>query len=270
MVCAAAGPHRGAMSNDFRLAPVRVWSSVLASLVPWLAFLVAVTVSDEAISVSRTVAVAPLYLGFVALPAFAAIIAGRWWVTRLVVTVVVTAVAAGAGVAMARSDDAQAGLLVLWVPMAAVPLAAGVWVVGAMRRRGDRPAGPARASDRAAAVLLDVVVLAAILVAPLRALDGAAAVVVGLVLPAAYLAAFVALAGRTPGQVLTGLTVVDHATGELVPPGRALLRSVVVVAELWAAMSVLAPLVIAELVAAARSGRSLTDRLFGTSVLATG
>lgn len=247
-----------------------MWSSVLASLVPLVAFLVAGTVSDEGIPVGRTVAVAPLYLAFVSLPAFAAIIAGRSWVTRLLVTIAMSAVAAAAGVAMANSNDAQAGLLVLWVPMAAALVAAGVWVVGAIGRRRDQPAGPARASDRAAAVVLDAVVIAAVLVAPLRTLDDVAGPVVGAVLAVTYLAGFVTLAGRTPGQVLTGLTVVDHATGELVPPGRALLRSVVVVVELSGATSILAPLVIAEIVAAGRSGRSLTDRLFGTSVLATG
>ena len=96
-----------------------------------------------------------------------------------------------------------------------------------------------------------------------------AAAVVGVALATVYFASFVALAGRTPGQALLGLTVVDDATGDRVPPGRAVLRSLVVVVEVAGAWSIM-------LVAGgpgracpqcATTGRSLTDRVFGTSVV---
>ena len=271
MATALAGAHGWAMTDSFRLEPVRVWSSALASLAPWLALLVAATLADDEAHVSGMLAAAPFYLAFVAVPAFGAIIAGRSWATRVVVTAVMTVVAAGAGVSMATSDDAQAGLAVLWVPVVAVDLAALVLVLGAVVRRREHAAGVGGASSRLAALLIDAVVIAAMLQAPLQVLsDAVAASLVSGALATVYLASFVTLAGGTPGQMLTGLTVVDHATGRLVPLGRALLRSVVVVVEVALAMSVLAPLVIAELAAATKSGRSLTDRLFGTAVLVAG
>ncbi|MGI8983120.1 MAG: RDD family protein [Acidimicrobiales bacterium] len=252
-----------------------MWSSLLGSLVPWLALMAAVVVAGDGVTVSSVVAAAPLYAVFVALPSMVAIVAGRWWAKRLAVTVVMTGVAAYAGVQMVTVDDGQAGLAVLWVPMAALPLGGIVWVGGAVVARyrssgSEAAAGPARTSDRLAALVIDAVVAGAILVVPVKLLSDAkaevAAAVVGAAIATVYLGAFVALAGRTPGQGLLGLTVVDHATGDRVPPGRALLRSLVVVAEL--ATAVFAPVAVAEVIAVAASGRSLTDRLFRTSVVA--
>jgi len=125
-----------------------------------------------------------------------------------------------------------------------------------------------------AAVVIDAVMISAVEVVPLTMLSKAhaevAAIVLGVVLAAAYLATSVALAGRTPGQALLGLTVVDEATGERIPAARGVLRSLVVAVELFGAMSLLLPLAAVEVVSVAATGRSVTDRVFGTAVVAGG
>jgi hypothetical protein len=255
------------------LDAVRVGSAVLGSLLAWLAFLLAgILASDREL---RLFPAAPLYLLFVAGPSLVAILAGRTALTRMFVTGVMTAVAAYAAMQIVTIDDGQAGLAVLFVPYVAFPLATTVWVGGAVlaARKERRPPGPARVSDRLAALTVDVLLLGALLVVPLSVLSHGnaeiAAAAIGVVLATLYFGAFAALAGRTPGQALLGLRLVHGATGGPVPPGRALLRSFVLVLELLgSSWMLLLPVAIAELVAVVAGGRSLSDRLFGTSVVA--
>lgn len=252
---------------------VRVGSAVVGSLVPWAAFLLAGALADE--GAVHLLPAVPFYLLFVAVPSMIAIVAGRTALARLAVGAAMTAVAGYAGVQVATIDDGQAGLAVLWVHVVAVPLAAVVWLGGAAagRRKEARSPGPARPSDRLAALTVDAVLVGIVLAAPVTLLSNAkaevVAVVAGVLLATLYFAAFAALPGRTPGQALLCLRLVDHASGEAVTPGRALLRSLVLVLELLgAAWMLLAPVALAELWSVVASGRSLTDRLFGTSVVA--
>jgi hypothetical protein len=252
---------------------VRVGTAVAGALLVWFAFLLAGELAaDRSL---RLLPAAVLYLAFVAVPAMAAIAAGRTLVTQLVITGVMTEVAAYAGYQVVTIDDGQAGLAVLWIPVVAVPLGTVVWVVEAVaaRRTEARPPGPARVGDRLAALTVDAVLAGAAVAGPVIVLSNAgaevAAAVVGVALATVYFAAFVALSGRTPGQALLGLTVVDTASGGPVAPGRAVLRSLVLVVELLgASWMLLLPVALAELVAAVAGGRSLSDRLFGTSVVA--
>ncbi|HWI03343.1 MAG TPA: hypothetical protein VNT52_05865 [Acidimicrobiales bacterium] len=121
--------------DDAKLEPVRVWSAVLGSLVPWAALLVTIALAEDGVGVGDLAGAGPLYLGFVALPSALAIAAGRTHATRLAVTLVMAGVAVFAGVQVATIDDGQAGLAVLYVPMVAFPLAA---VVSACEAALDR------------------------------------------------------------------------------------------------------------------------------------
>lgn len=265
------------MSNERSgIEPVRVWTALIGSMAPWLALSATLALGADAASVGALIAVAPLYWIFAGLPSMVAIVAGRTLRTRLAVTAAMSAVAVVAAIQVTTIEDGQAGLAIVLVPMVALPLAVVVWVGGAVvgRLRAKDAAGPvarARPSDRGAALIVDLLIIAAVEVVPLTMLSKAhaetAAAMIGVVLATVYTAAFVALAGRTPGHALLGLTVVDEATGELVPPARALSRSLVVVVESLAACTLLAPLALVEFVAVAISGRSLTDRLCRTAVV---
>jgi len=268
------------------------WIAVLASLIPWAAFLLALALGDVGvdsgwISSDGLGTAAPAALGFVALPAALPLVAARTGLLRLGALVVMTAVAVVAGVLVVTTDDAQAGLAVLWVPMAAIPLAVVLWIGhavasnrAAVRERSEAgtPAPPAPApaglSDRLAALGIDIAIAGAALVGPLTVLSHAgqeiAAVVVGVVAATVFLAVLTAVRGQTIGQALVGLTVIDDRTSGRMTLSRALLRSLVVVLEVAGTPTfILAPAAIAELATAAASGRSLTDRLFGTSVVTT-
>lgn len=264
----------------------RIWTAALASLIPWAAFLLATVVADNWVDYKSTslggLAVAsPFYLGAVALPSMLALLAARAGVMQIVVLVLLTLVAAVAGVLVMTTDDAQAGLAVLWVPYAAIPVAAVAWVGQAVAaRRTAGPAspvsealGPARISDRLAAMAIDTALLGAVLVVPLTALSGAkqevVAGLVGVAVGTTYLAVLVAGRGRTVGHSLVGIAVVDAPTRGPVTPGRALARSLIVVLELAAAAVLFVPPAIAELIAVASRGRSLTDMLVRTSVVRT-
>ncbi len=140
--------------------------------------------------------------------------------------------------------------------------------------RPARPPGGAAAcpSDRLVALGLDALVAVVALVVPLTALTdarhGGLAAVTGFAVAVAYLGVPIAACGRTLGQRVVGLRVVDARSG----PGSASAgpwhRSAIVVAELAAAASlVLAVAVAAELVATAADSPSLTDRLLRTRVI---
>lgn len=266
----------------------RLQRSVLASLIPWAAFLAATVVADrwveyKSTSLAGLAAAAPLYLGFISLPSLLPLVVARRGAAWIAVLAVMTAVAVAAGVLIVTTDDAQAGLAVLWVPIVAIPLAGVLWIGEAIAARWasaepPRDASavlPAGLSDRCAALTIDLVIVGLVLVAPLTAMSHAkqevAAAVIGLGVTAIYQAGLMAWRGGTIGQSLLGLVVVNAATGGRVALSRLLARGVVVTLEVAAAFTIiLAPIAIAEGIAAGANGRSLTDRLLGTNVLATG
>ena len=261
----------------------RPWSTAAASLVPWASFLLAATVFDilgdhTSAPLVGLAASSPFYLAFVALPSLLALAAAPPGRMRLSILVVMTAVAAVAGVLVATIEDGQAGLAVLLVPYVGLPLAAVTWLARsvsnarriAMRGVGEDAlcVGP---SDRLAGLAIDVAVAGTALVVPLSALSHAehegAAAVLGTALGTIYLAAPMAVFGGTLGQSIVRLQVVDARTQRHIGLTRALVRSAIVVLEVAAASTVvLAVPALAELVSVATGGRSLTDRLMRTSV----
>jgi hypothetical protein len=127
----------------------RSWGPVrtgLAGLVPWATFHIAVTVTVEfidykSVDLAGMLRASPFYLvilaGFSVLP----IVVARTDLAKLAATVAMGVVAAGAGVVAAATDDAQAGLAVLWVPLVAIVLALAMAVAQAIGlHRGRRRA----------------------------------------------------------------------------------------------------------------------------------
>lgn len=176
-----------------------------------------------------------------------------------------------------RGDNDGLWVLILWFLPAlgglAGILAAVAARVGATRRSrraGEaQPLTAATPSDRLAALMIDVAVTGAVLVVPLTTLSHqgleVVAGIVGVVLSALYLAVPLAWKGRTLGQSLVGVSVLDASTGRPVSAVRALLRSLVVVVEIAAAPTLILALpALAECAWLLMSGRTLTDRLFGT------
>lgn len=260
-------------------------AAALASLVPLVAYLAAIAVADRGVEQRSVpliglVAAAPVYLGFVSLPSLLPLLAARTAGLRLFAVLVMTGVAGTAGVLVVTTDDAQAGLAVLIIPYVAIPLAGVLWVASAVvaaRRPLTVPPTtevltPAEPSDRLAALAIDVTIVGGALIVPLTAMSHAGqeviAGIVGVGVATAYFAALVAGRGRTVGQSLLGLAVVDARTLRRVPPGRALLRSLVVVLEVAGTPTLLlAAPAIAELVSTLHSGRSITDKVLKTSVV---
>jgi hypothetical protein len=263
----------------------RPWSAAVASLVPWVAFLAAMALTDIWVDDSSgtfvgLMAASPLYLGFVALPSlFPLAAASRGWM-RMTVLTVMTVVAVIAAVLVVTTDDAQAGLAVLLVPYVGVPLGMVVWVAQTVSK-ARKTASPERAKDavsslagpseRLAALAIDIAVVGAVLVIPLTAMSHAklevAAGVVGVAAGAIYLGVPIAAVGRTLGQSVLRLGVVDSRTGARIGLARALLRSIIVVLEVAAALTLIFAIPgLAELMAVATDGRSLTDRFLRTAV----
>jgi hypothetical protein len=226
------------------------------------------------------IAASPAYLGFVALPSlFPMAAASPGWM-RVSVLTVMTAVAVVAAVLVVTSDDAQAGLAVFLVPYVGVPLGTVVWVAQTVLnarktaspgRVEDAVSSLARPSERLAALAIDFAVVGVVLVVPLTAMSHArqevAAGVVGGVAGTIYLGGPIAAFGRTLGQSVLRLRVVDARTGARIGFARALLRSIVVVLEVAAALTLIFAIAgLAELMAAATNGRTLTDRLLRTAV----
>jgi uncharacterized RDD family membrane protein YckC len=216
---------------------------------------------------------AAFYLVFVGLPSLAPIAAARSLWARLAATAIMSATAAFAAFQMVTIDDGQAGLAVIWVPLMAFPLAIVLWIGQKLvhRPKDSEPGRAASASDRAAALIVDAIVLNAVVLGPLWALSDAkleiVAGVLWLIAGTLYLALPVAGRGRTLGQWLVGLAVVDARSGGTCSYGKAVARSAIVTVETVGALSVLAPLVVAELASVASTGRSLTDRLLQTAVV---
>ncbi|MGH9225615.1 MAG: RDD family protein [Acidimicrobiales bacterium] len=258
------------------MTPASMLAPFLASFVPFVAFLVAAAAAEESPGAEWLGATSFVLYIAVGLPSWAAVAAARSGLIRLAVTALLTVVAAGSAVAAATSDDAQAGLNVFWVPLVAFPLATVLWIgqKGVDRRAtaSDADAGrPASTSDRLAAVVVDMVILGAGLTVPLTALSHAhlevVALFAGIGAGVLYMAVLVVLRQQTIGQRLLGLAVVDAETLGPCPPGRAFVRSLIVVVEATLALSMLAPVAIAEIVAVQATGRSLSDRLLGTAVI---
>jgi hypothetical protein len=252
--------------------------------VPGSAYVVAATVSGsltargDAPLLLTVVGLAGGSACFVVPPAFVALVVARHRAVRQAVTAAVTGAAVLAGVLVATTDDAQAGLAVFWVSYVALPLALVVWlgdkVVDARRRRAGSTHGwPAPVGDRLAALAIDVAVVGGALVVPLTGLAHAGrealAAAVGILVATAYLGILVAWRGRTAGQALVGLSVVPTTgANERVGVGRALVRGLIVALEVVSAPTMfLAAFAGAELLAAAGDGRSLTDRVLGTRVV---
>jgi len=278
---AVAPPHHRTMTTTrSRAGRADPAMAVVLSFVPWIAFLVALALADLGghTSLGRLATAAPLYLAFVALPSFLPLAAARAWWTRLVALVLMTAAAVAAAILIVTIDDGQAGLAVFLVPEVAIPLGAVIWIGHAI---ADRRPGPdafpgerAGVSDRLAALVIDVALVGAALVVPLTAMSHAryeiVAGVVGVSGATLFLAVPVATRGRSIGQSLLGLAVVDTRTLGRISFGRSILRSLVVVLEVTGIPTfILAVPAVAELTAVGCDGRSLTDRLLATSVVTT-
>jgi hypothetical protein len=121
MTYGAHTPGAGDQPN----AGTGLWRPAAAALVPWAAFLIALVVADpwsDATRIGWNVFVPVVYLGFVGLPSAVPLVSAKRGWMRLVVLVVMTAVAVLSAVLVTTTDDAQAGLAVLWVPLTALAL----------------------------------------------------------------------------------------------------------------------------------------------------
>jgi hypothetical protein len=117
---------------------------VVLSLLPTAVFIIAMVVAVQFstykhIAVSGTVPQLIISVMFVSGPCLVPISVAkpgiaRWWATALM-----TVVAAIAGALVIMTDDAQAGLAVLWVPFTALPLAAAIGIGQAIAVRRSRP-----------------------------------------------------------------------------------------------------------------------------------
>lgn len=256
---------------------------VAGGLAPWLAFLVvtaiASRVTDGDFFIAGMIVTAPFYWLVVGLPSVAVVAAARHRSVAVAGLVVMAAVAVYAGAGMAASDDAQAGLMVLIVPMVGVPLAVLCWIGQsvAYRRTAHRAGiGVLAAADldtRGCALAIDVLAAGALVLAPVSMLSHAgqevAAAALGIAAATASLALPLARRGHTLGQGLLGLRTVDAATGEPLPLARASARSLVITLEVLGTITfVLAVPAAIDLIAVAAGKRTLVDRLFRTSVLA--
>lgn len=258
--------------------------ALLASLFPTAAFIAAVAITDvwvdfRSVSLRSLLAAVPFYLVAVSVPSLLPISATKSSAARVTVTAAMCVVAACAGVLAIRTDDAQAGFAVFYVPYVAVPGGLVLWIgrsVAERRRRVARRDGdhvqPAQLSHRVSALLLDVAVLATVLFVPVTGLSDAKrevlAGVVAVGVATIYVAGFTAWRSATPGQLALRLRVVDADSLGPISAGRAVLRSLIVVLEVGTAPTlILAPVAIAELVVAGSSGRSITDRLIRTRVV---
>lgn len=178
-----------------------------------------------------------------------------------------------------RGDNDGLWALVFWFLPALGGLAAGVAAVAqrvgtarAQHDAGARELTNARPTDRLAALAIDVAIAGAVLVVPLTTLSHekreVVAAVLGVASATAYLAVPLAWRGRTLGQSLVGLFVLDSTTNRPVSPGRAIVRSLIVVLEVAAVPTlILAIPAAAEWISLAGSGRTMTDRVLGTVVL---
>ena len=193
------------------------------------------------------------------------------------------ALAAGPGIlafwTAPRGDNDGLWVLQLWT----LPAMGGFAALTAMvaeRTSGARQEGPrvdpsvpglATPLDRVTAFALDLVAATVVLWLPVAALSDAgqepAAVAVGVAIGCAYLAVPTALRGASPAQLLLRMAVVDSATGAPLCLGRAGLRSLLLVVETMVSWTLLGIPLLAEVISMNSSGRSVVDRVLGTSVV---
>jgi hypothetical protein len=118
------------------------WAPLVLALVPWATHLltmeVAAALAGRDVALGRLVAAAGPYLAFTALPSWIALQATRPGRLRLVVLLLLAGVAAWAGHQQVTSESSTAGLAVLLVPYVALPTAAAVLVLRAIRSTLDR------------------------------------------------------------------------------------------------------------------------------------
>ncbi len=117
---------------------------VLLSLLPTAAFIIAMVVGVQFstykhIAVSGTVPQLIISVMFVSGPSLVAVSVAKPGIGRWCATAIMTVVAAIAGVFVITTDDAQAGLAVLWVLFTALPLAAAIGIGQAIAARRSRP-----------------------------------------------------------------------------------------------------------------------------------
>jgi len=113
------------------------WSPIVQSLLPTAAF-VAPTLIADAWADDQTIGGILLFsLGFITIPALLAIAAARPGRTRAAVVGVLTLLAGAAAAVVLTSNDAQAGIAVVWIPVIALPLALLLFVVRIATRRRD-------------------------------------------------------------------------------------------------------------------------------------
>lgn len=141
------------------------------------------------------------------------------------------------------------------------------------RRGVAGEAVPATAGDRITALAIDTAVVGAILVVPLTMLSHAElemlAFGVGIAAATTYLAVPVTTRGASLGQAVVGLSVRSIAGRTMISPLRATVRSLIVVLEVVGAATIIFGLpALIEMVALTSRGRTITDRVLGTSVLA--
>jgi peptidoglycan/LPS O-acetylase OafA/YrhL len=106
---------------------------LLLSLLPTAAFIIATVVAVQFstykhIAVSGTVPQLIISLMFVSGPSLVPVSITKPGIGRWCATAIMTVVAAIAGVFVITTDDAQAGLAVLWVLFTALPLAAAIGI----------------------------------------------------------------------------------------------------------------------------------------------
>ncbi len=238
--------------------------------------------SAQAPPLSSWVAVGFGYLGLIGIPGSISQLAARLGATHIACFVVVTATAVGAGLAMGSSEDAQAGLAALLVPSVGIPLACVVLVGESVLIRRSVVVDPeplvmrdqrAALSERLAALLVDLVLAAAVLVVPLTMLSHrdheVMAMMLGFVVGLTYLAGTWLTTAATVGQRLLRVRVVDRS-GHPLTPIQALGRAALVMGEIIGTATVfLLPLAAVDIVlAASASGLTIVDRLTRTAVSA--
>jgi len=275
-------PAIGDMAN-----PAPRWPRpLLVSLVPWLACLMAALIASNGHASgsksSLLVTLGSVALATIAIPSAIALSSAQTNRARIVVLIALTAAGAAAGGIIGGSDEALRALVLVYPALLACFIAWVLWLRGAVARRRlesqrsngvDARKRRAALTDRVAALSIDATVLAVGLVTPSTVLSGAGlevgALALALITATAYFTGPTHRGRGTIGQRALRLAVIDIGTGR--PPTllRSASRSFVIAVEMLLAVTiVLGVLMLAEVMSIATSGRSLTDKLLGTDVIA--
>jgi hypothetical protein len=134
MVEPASGRDRRSMAKP--------WAPLVLALVPWATHLASLeatsALTGRGIEPAELVPVAAAYLPFTALPSWVALQATRPGWLRLGVLLALAVAAGWAGQEQITSESSTAGLAVLMVPYVALPTAAAVLVLRAIRSTLDQ------------------------------------------------------------------------------------------------------------------------------------